>query len=230
LDAGDFSARVNVPTEKEIAQERLLMETYKDMGYNAVAVGTMDLPYLSSLPDKRPLLLSLNLQAEKPVWRPYEVFELKGIKVVVTALTQAAGALDLISVLQTAKNPGRIPDSYKILDPVTVFKEQLPMLKAKGDIVIVLSNLGGTADFELAQNVPGIDLIIESGPMPPINTPKQVGNTYILKAHNKGQSIGVATLSISDKKLTGLTNRLEILASDLPSNEALERRIEALPK
>lgn len=199
------------------------------MGYNAVALGTMDLPYLSHLPDKRPTLLSLNMQAGKPIWMPFEVFELNGIKVVVTALTQGAVPGDIISILQTSKNPGNIPNSQKILDPVATFQEQLPTLKQKGDILIVLSNLGENADLNLAQTAPGIDIIIESGPMPPINTPKQVGNTYILKAHNKGQSIGVATLSIStDKKLTGLTNRLDILTSDLPIDEALERRIEAL--
>lgn len=222
---------MNVPTEKDIAQERLILEAYKEMGYNAVAIGTMDIPYLSHLPDKRPTLLSLNMQGEKPVWKPYDVFELKGVKVVVTALTQAAVPGDIISILQAAKNPGNLPNSQKIMDPVTTLKEQLPTLKQKGDILIVLSNLGENADLALAQSVPGIDIIIESGPMPPTNTPKQVGDTYILKAHNKGQSIGMATLSISkDKKLTGLTNRLEILGAEIPSDEALERRIEALPK
>ncbi len=201
------------------------------MGYNAVAIGTMDIPYLSHLPDKRPPLLSLNMEAEKPVWKPYEVFELHGIKVVVTALTQAAVPGDIISILQAAKNPGKISNSQKISDPVTTLKAQLPTLKQKGDILIVLSNLGENADLALAQAVPDIDIIIESGPMPPINTPKQMGKTYILKAHNKGQSVGIATLSISqDKKITSLSNRLEILNSALPSDEALERRIEALSK
>lgn len=201
------------------------------MGYNAVAIGTMDIPYLSHLPDKRPPLLSLNMQAEKPAWKPYEVFELKGIKVVVTAFTQAAMVSDFLSVLQTAKDPGRIPSTYKIMDPLFTLKEQLPILKQKGDLLVVLSNLGGEADSKLAQEVPDINVIIESGPMTPINTPKQVGNTYILKAHNKGQSVGIATLFVSqNKKLTSLSNRLEILDSDLPSDEALERRIEALPK
>lgn len=231
MDAGDFSSRVTTPTEKDIAQEKLILEAYKEMGYNAVAIGSMDLPYLSHLPENRPTLLSLNIEGEKTVWKPFEVFEVSGIKVVVTALTQPAISANPLAILQTAKNLGNISSSYKVIDPFTVLKEQIPTLKKKGDILILLSNLGSDVDLRLAQDLQGIDIIIESGPMPPINTPKQLGNTYILKAHNKGQSIGVANISVSpEKKILELTNRLEILGSELPFDEALERRIEALPQ
>ena len=166
LDAGD----VNTGTpESDLLDAEPDFRGMTLLGYDAMAVGNHEF-------DKTPAVLAkqreawsgfpwlaANLQRDgRPMFEPYKLFPLNGVKVAVLGLTtdetERLGA--------TRRHPG-----LQIDRPAAAAQRLLPELKSAGaDVVIVLSHMGhypdgrhGSAapgDVELAREVSGIDLIV----------------------------------------------------------------------
>ena len=165
LDAGD----VNTGTpESDLLDAEPDFRGMTLLGYDAMAVGNHEF-------DKTPAVLAkqreawsgfpwlaANLQRDgRPMFEPYRIFPLDGVKVAVLGLTtdetERLGA--------TRRHPG-----LQVERPAAAAQRLLPALKAQADVVVVLSHLGhypdgrhGSAapgDVELAREVSGIDVIV----------------------------------------------------------------------
>lgn len=75
------------------------------------------------------------------------------------------------------------------------------------DVVIVLSHIGITYDLRLAEEVPGIDLILGGHTHHVIDELRRVGNTYIGAAGKSGSHVGVVRLRFdpAERRMTSCT-------------------------
>ena len=224
LDAGNFLfLEPSVATKAEKDRALLLLDFYKEMGYTALAIGDRDIagsvPFLLKEAKKRGLqLLSANLIYHgKEVVAPYRIFDVGGVRVGVLAVTSP----DISPKLKS--------DGIDILDPKTRIKKLVPDIRQKVDVVVLLSNLGEPSDRRLARAVPGIDVIIGSGPGIRRYIPLKAGKTFLLRSHPKGKSIGEAELEIEGKSgSVKLDNDLILLHPGYPMDQKAVQRIDAL--
>ena len=84
----------------------------------------------------------------KPIACPYIVLDEAGVRVGVFGLTAPR-----VASYEQSRN-------FIVKDPIEVAKEILPELREKCDFVVALTHVGYALDLELAQCVPGIDVII----------------------------------------------------------------------
>ncbi|MGQ9722750.1 MAG: bifunctional metallophosphatase/5'-nucleotidase, partial [Candidatus Jordarchaeum sp.] len=86
---------------------------------------------------------------------------------------------------------------YNILDPITTAQQQVAYLSADEDIdlIIMLSHSGYKEDMALAQQVPGIDLILGGHDHEVTPNPIRVGNTNIVDAGALGEYLGMLNIT-----------------------------------
>ena len=90
--------------------------------------------------------------------------------------------------------------SLTFLNPVEVLPVLLAEVRDKGAaLVIVLSHLGFDADKDLAQKIPGIDVIVGGHSHTAVVNPVVVGSTLIVQAGCYGTYLGVLQLKIEQK-------------------------------
>jgi 2',3'-cyclic-nucleotide 2'-phosphodiesterase (5'-nucleotidase family) len=224
LDAGNFLfGNEAAPSEAVIANARLLLDFYRDMGYTALCVGRKDLAgstmFLVEETMKRGLRpLSSNLRYKgEAVFEPYGIFEVNSVKVGVLAVT-SPGLSQRIKA-----------DGVEVLDPSARLKSLIPEIKNRVDVIVLLSNLGEFEDRRLASAVDGIDVIIGSDYGGQRYQPLRVGKAYLLRGNIKGKSVGKVRVKLdSGGGLKGLNNELHQLKATLPVDEAAIRKIREL--
>ena len=81
-------------------------------------------------------------------------------------------------------------------------------LKEKADIIIGLTHMGDVKEaedhvtsLELAAAAPGIDIIVDGHSHTYMETPRKIGNTYIVSANEWGKYVGEGKLRVVDGKL-----------------------------
>jgi 5'-nucleotidase/UDP-sugar diphosphatase len=103
------------------------------------------------------------------------------------------------------------PDkSLTFINEIEAAKEVVDILRnqEKADIIIALTHIGDVKEFsdhvvspELAEAVPGIDIILDGHSHSFFEAPKVVAGTYIVSANEWGKYVGEGKLSIVDGKL-----------------------------
>ncbi|WP_435921827.1 bifunctional metallophosphatase/5'-nucleotidase [Paenibacillus sp. DYY-L-2] len=91
------------------------------------------------------------------------------------------------------------PDFYELLglealDPRKTIAESVRHLRTRADIIIVMSHLGLPMDRELAETIPGIDLIIGGHTHHLLEEPLFIGTTAITAAGKFGRHLGRITV------------------------------------
>ncbi len=80
----------------------------------------------------------------------------------------------------------------------------------KEPVVVCLSHSGTSGgqgeDYELAQKVTGIDVIVSGHTHTTLNKPIQVNDTYIVSAAEYGRNLGVVRLTMDETGVTGLSS------------------------
>jgi 2',3'-cyclic-nucleotide 2'-phosphodiesterase (5'-nucleotidase family) len=94
---------------------------------------------------------------------------------------------------------------YNILDPIETARQQVNYLKYDPDIdlIICLSHSGWESDVVLAQQVPGIDLILSGHDHELTETPIRVGNTTIVDAKAYGEYLGKLEITVTPDNIPG---------------------------
>ncbi|WPL11962.1 bifunctional metallophosphatase/5'-nucleotidase [Thiorhodovibrio litoralis] len=77
----------------------------------------------------------------------------------------------------------------------------VPWLRARSDLVVVLSHLGLAADHQLARTVPGIDLIVGGHNHRLLKQPEIEQGVAILQAGARGQYLGRLDLVVQDGQI-----------------------------
>ncbi|NDY43654.1 hypothetical protein G3N55_12505, partial [Dissulfurirhabdus thermomarina] len=116
----------------------------------------------------------------------------------------------------------------EILDPRQVLAPVVAEVRRKADLVVLLSNLGDTADRAIVRAVPGIDLVIGSGAGSPRGGLPAEGRTVLLRTHPRGKSIGVARVRVQGGSVPpAIQNRLVMLTGNLPEDPEARERVRA---
>jgi len=200
LDAGDINTGESESTFFNAEPDIL---GYNYIGYDAVTLGNheFDNPLdvlQKQMKDAKFPFLSANIKYKdgKYVGQPYIIKEFKGLKVAILGLTTTE--------TKTVGNPA-IVGNLIIEDEIAVAKKFVPELKKKADIVIVLGHLGIYDTYGskiLAQQVSGIDLIIDGHSHTYMKEPIVVNGTPIVSAYQWGLYVGKAVLTVEKKKIT----------------------------
>lgn len=164
-----------------------MVEAMNAMGYDALTVSQMELALgLETIKQREAeakfSFLSANLVKpgdNQPFFRPYVVLERQGVHIGIIGLSEP----------EASQTPG-VEDQVTVLDPTETARRYVGELRAKVDMLIVLSHLGVDADKTLAQAVPGIDIIVGGNTRQLMRMPEQVGNTLIVQQGYRGEWVG----------------------------------------
>jgi 5'-nucleotidase/UDP-sugar diphosphatase len=127
------------------------------MGYNAMAVGLKELSLGPEVLRQRMReaqfpMLSANVLSEAPEGQlgpAYTILNIGGHRLGVVALTQPP----------TTPLPG-----FQVSEPHEALLKILPDVQKEADTIVLLTNLDYRSALELAQAVPGVDLVIAARP------------------------------------------------------------------
>lgn len=191
IDAGDllFKKYKNPIQENEMDVEKekaqLMIESFNLMGLNAMAIGDDDLTlgknFLIEISKKArfPFVNSniVDEESEKPIFTPYLLKEINGIKI---------GIFGLISehLFLTPYDPRK--KGIKIAPPIDIASNIINELKPKAEIIILLSHLSYPKDIEFLQYIKGINFIFGSHLGANLSFPPIIQNTVILQSAPKG--------------------------------------------
>lgn len=197
VDAGGY-----FPDSARSETALFMIETMREMGYDAVGTGRRDLRFgLDLLRDnvRRTGLpqISTNLYMRalnKPALTPYLVKEIGTVKV---------GVLSLISD-RVDLGPSR--EQLEVKDPFESAKSAVAALRARGATVIVLlSQLGKVDTEELVMQVEGIDVAIVGHHATMAPQGRMLGKTVLCYGGEQGQYMGgtIVTLDAGRRMATG---------------------------
>jgi 2',3'-cyclic-nucleotide 2'-phosphodiesterase (5'-nucleotidase family) len=159
LDAGDFSDGNSFFFADEGRQSWRVMDA---MGYDAVTIGNHDflvgpehMERIARDTKLRTPFLAANMSFDKEyrnvrkTIRPYTEFERGGLRIAVLGVTTD----ELVYSF-------RMKDGGGIGDPVTAANRHLGQLRARNDLVLVLSHLGLKTDVNVVPKLRGVDAVI----------------------------------------------------------------------
>jgi len=205
LDAGDllFKKYLNPIREDGLAgmagKAHLIVESFNVMGYDALGIGDDDLTL------GKEFLLEISRKANFPFLCSNLLDEASGKTLFQTSLIKEINGLriGLFSLLSpdfftSPSDPRKKGLNFR--SPTETAKAMVEELKPKTDLIILLSHLGYSKDIEVAQTVPGINLILGGHiginlPYPPV-----VKNIIILQTASRGMFGGKLNLLFYDKK------------------------------
>ncbi len=179
-------------------------ELARTLPYTAGTISDKDLAY--GWPSLREIVRELpypfvasNLRLENQIPWPmhdYQIRNVKGIKI---------GLFGIIDQQTINKNKSRLL-GLQALDPLETAREMTALLKEKGvDYIIVLSSLGAAqknsvSETTLAEEIPGIDLILSSNKDRENAETDRLNKTFIVYPGSKLDSVGHIRLSFDKNK------------------------------
>ena len=190
LDAGDSLTGDTDPARKSQGQTSVTVMNM--LGYDAMALGPQDLSLglgvlQQRMAEAKFAVLSANAiisATGELLAKPYVIREFGGRKVAVVGLSGSGGTAEIA-----------------VRDPQKTVQTIVAQLASQADIVILLSHAGESMDQKIADAVPGIALIVSSGPFAlamPWRSEKT--GTFIVHADeaapgHAGRRIGISTLA-----------------------------------
>lgn len=191
--------------KQTLEKAKVLVESYNRLGYHAMAIGNYDLMFSQAeLEELRKLarfpFLSANLvdaTTGETIFSPTAEVEVGGVKVGILGLT-------LEKFPQYYLDQGSPGRPLKLLGAIETAKKHVPALREKCDVVIVLSLQDVATNRKLAEEVPGIDFLVD--PMIELGNHKlwidddklleRAGETLILRMDAQGARLGTLDLTL----------------------------------
>ncbi len=197
---------------------RVIVQAMNAMGYDAMAIGTMDLNLgidnlLQRAAEARFAILSCNIvdNQGKPIFAPYMVVEREGVRFGLIGLTEPE-ALTYVEPKESAT----------VLDPLAALEAVLPEVRAKSDVVILLSHLGLDQDESLAKQVSGIAAIVGGRSRLLTVPPLSAENTVIFQAGYDGEWLGRLNLELDGQgQVSAFSGEILSLGPDVEDNAAM---------
>jgi hypothetical protein len=229
LDAGNLLFKpqsILHPQDKITATG--IMEIYKAMQYDAVAVGPHDvtagLDFLVESQKKGFPWLSANIldEAKKPMFKPFIIVERAGFKIGIIGLSDPTS-------LMTA--------NATVADWRNILPEQVVSLTKSCDLIILLSTLADQDNSEIMRNYPMIHILITANRQKGNLTPRVVNNTLVTQTYSQGKYLGVLTVDWKPSRLWAknldqenliLADRLNVIDRQIARREKLKAQ-DALP-
>jgi 2',3'-cyclic-nucleotide 2'-phosphodiesterase (5'-nucleotidase family) len=202
LDSGDLffdRYRKEIPPEDVTAQSekaRLILRCYNLLGYDALGIGDDDLglgkDFLVDLSKTASFsFVSSNLMDEETgqaLFQTHVIKETGGLRI---------GIFSLLSpYLFSNESDSRIR-GLTVREPLEEAKSILKKLRPETDLVVLLSHLGYAPDIELAETVPGIDVIFGGHSGLSLSYPMRIKDTIIVRGGSKGLHVGELHLQLA---------------------------------
>lgn len=245
LDGGDFSMGSLFQTA--YATSALELRAMGQMGYDATTFGNHEFDYRASglgsmlyaavnSGDPLPAIVESNYlppQGDDDTWdalytygvQDYLILERGGVCYVIFGITgldsdecAPMSGMELADPAETAQ---------RVVKEAT---QQCQTAYGQDPVVICLSHSGTEngkgEDYELAQKVDGIDVIISGHTHTTLEQPIKVNGTYIVSAGENGKNLGVLTLTRSGGKLSLESNQLLAVDESVPEDPEMAQWIE----
>ncbi|MCL2084753.1 MAG: 5'-nucleotidase C-terminal domain-containing protein, partial [Oscillospiraceae bacterium] len=225
LDAGDS---LHGQTAANLSKGVTMVELMNAAGYSAMVPGNHDFNYgadrlleLSELMDFPLLAANVKKADGTNLFKPYEIFEIAGVKV---------GVFGLATPETVTKSDPRNVAGLTFADPVETAGLIIGEL-GDCDVVIALAHLGIDDASAAAHRsdalaaVPGIDLIIDGHSHSKLDEGLEA-DTLIVQAGQHGQHIGIVELTVENGVITSKSARLIAVGDDLDADESIIAIIE----
>ena len=184
------------------------------MGYDALNLGEREFSHGGSLVKRMAesagfALLSANVEARDPLWAPYIIKDVRGVRIAV------------VGVVAPSFMAGNT--SVKVREPEDVLNVLIPRLRKVADICLLLSHTGHEGTVDLIKRVPGIDIAIAghgNKNQKPVKIGNTTGNTIVTAAAYKGEFVGVLTINwnVDDRKIDRFDGDLIHLGKEFESD------------
>ncbi len=230
VDAGNSLANELTTTREPPSNEgRLSVEMLNRQGYDAVALGEKDLHLGTAALQQRLAeakgfgFLSANVKDKatgKLLAQPYVIKEIDGHRIALIGLTGGVPS---------------DPADFTLVPPLDAAAEYVRRVQSQADVIILLSNAGVAANKTIAEQVPGIDLIISGGDQQLSKPLETALGTLIVQADvsssgHAGRYMGrlVAEFDKSGK-LTGQQWQSVVLDKAIPEDADMAAWVQTLP-
>lgn len=214
------------------ANAELQLKAMERMGYNALNLGIPELLYGKDFLERSRSQVSFPYIASnllyggvRPSWvKEYAIQEVGGIKVAILGILEPE---DLKHI------PGPNNDGgFSATPPRATLERLVPEVRAKADIVVLLTQLGEIGEKKtraLAEAVPGIDVAIMSEKNYAVQPPEKT--VLFLETKTRGMTMGLMTLVLDEKGTHKLEERRYIqLLSTIPDHPDILELVEAHQK
>lgn len=208
LDAGDIFHGKTIAT---LVEGESIAEIMNLIGYDAMVAGNHDFNYgyerlleLDEIANFPILGANIRKEDDTQLLSPYTIIEVDGIEV---------GIFGLASPETTYKTHPKNVEGLTFTDPVKEAETIVSELEGKTDVIIALSHLGMDESSEytsirVAEEVEGIDLIVDGHSHTTLEEGKLVGDTLIVSAGEYGKNLGVVDLTFENGNLVNKTASL----------------------
>ena len=185
-------------------QGKSSIEAMNSMKFDAVVVGNHEFDFGQAILKERIQeanfpFLGANVAGLSQL-KPYVVKNLDGLSIAVIGVVTGD--------TPTTTHPKNV-SGLQFSSPVDTVEKYVRELRAKNDIIVVLSHIGFSADMELAKKVEGIDVIVGGHSHTKVAKPAVVGKTHILQAFEHGKVLGVLDLTVKNGTIIQAHSRLE---------------------
>jgi 2',3'-cyclic-nucleotide 2'-phosphodiesterase (5'-nucleotidase family) len=159
-----------------------VLELMNGAGYDAMTMGNREFHFMESglrakLGWAQFPVLCANIRTTRPnvdlPVLPYTTFSVEGKRVLVFGLTVP---------MITERMLVRKFSAYVFDHPLDAAASLVPELRSKADLLIAVTHIGLQMDRELAERVPGIDVIVGGHTHAKLSEPERVGGTAIVQA------------------------------------------------
>lgn len=207
LDAGDATQGANLVT---LSDGEKAVDVMNALGYDVMVAGNHEFDYskeqvltnagLADFP-----MLSANIKQEdgSNFLEPYVIKDVDGIKVAVFGLSTP-------NTTYLSHPDNSVGLTFE--DPVVTAKVLVPMLRAQADVVVALVHLGDEGSeytsIELAEEVMGLDVIIDGHSHSTYDYGMVVDGTVIASTGSKTINVGVVELSLKSDDVVSVDAHL----------------------
>lgn len=213
LDAGNALSGVGGLTEA--TQGRIMVESMDLMGYDAMALGGLDLRLGPTVLGERAAeagfaMLSANTFVDDEQERfvePYRIIQMAGHRIGIIGLTEPLGRV---------AGPTGDDQDFLIKDPFDDGLSVINELADQVDILIALSHMGQALDEQLAAQVPAVDVIIGGRDGKVMRAYRyQEDGPIMTQMGTRGQIVGLIALSFdADGAVTQFDGQLYLMTDD----------------
>lgn len=181
-----------------------VIELMNALGFDAMELGNHEFDFgqkvlQERLAQARFPALGANIQG-LPGLKPYVIKTVGTVKVgIIGVITPDTGV---------STHPKNVA-GLTFTPPEATVRQYLAEVKPQADLVVVLSHLGFREDRRLAQQAPGIDVIVGGHSHTKLSQPAVVNGTIIVQAYEHARVLGVLDLTLEKGKITAFAGRLE---------------------
>jgi len=199
------------------------------VGYQFMALGNHDFEYKSARTQELQQLAHFPMRGanvtDKATGQPF-------LGDPTTVLTVGGVRVGLLALAYHNTHLTGNPDNTKDLtfgNGLDAARQYLPALRARADVVVVVSHQGTKVDEQMAREVPGIDLIVGAHSHDRITPPRHVNQTWLVQALSDAAVLGQLTVTVKAGKITRVQGVAPTLwTTDYPADPAVAALVDSL--